>query len=370
MLKRLYATNYKCLVNFEFWPTRKQLILGGNGVGKTTVLDVLALLRDFSVRGHSCEDRFVPRTRTRWQEVAEQRFELEVTGNGGTYRYELVVEEWGSQRRPRVMHELLGFDGKPLFRFENGKIGLFNDQQISNPTVEFNFDWHRSGLAIVDQRPDNTKLTWFKWWLGSLVQVQINPWAMSARSEQESREPSRDLGNFADWYRHLKLESGNAVFDAMKDLREAIPGLEALDAKEAGLDVRVVQATLRSPKGKPVTLPFSELSEGHRTLIALYMLLHCTVLEGSTLLIDEPDNFIALAEIQPWLMKLLDRVDDRNAQVILVSHHPELLNQLAAQGGVLLDRPGGGETRIKSFAPPGDTGLTPAEIVARGWEHA
>ena len=51
MLARLYATNYRCLVNFEFKPTTKQLIIGRNGTGKTTVFDVLAMLRDVAVRG-------------------------------------------------------------------------------------------------------------------------------------------------------------------------------------------------------------------------------------------------------------------------------------------------------------------------------
>jgi hypothetical protein len=282
----------------------------------------------------------------------------------------LVVDEWGTPRRPRVKLESLDFDGKPLFRFVEGEMGLHNDQQKPEPYPRFHFDWHRSGLAIVDERPDNTKLTWFKRWLDQLVQVRINPWAMSARSEQESRNPSPDLANFSDWYRHLKLERGNEVHEAMRDLREVIPGLEALDAKDAGLDMRVVQAIIRGPNNKPVSLPFNELSEGQRTLIALYLLLHCAVGDNSTLLIDEPDNFIALAEIQPWLMKLLDRVDDLNAQAILVSHHPELLNQLAARGALVLDRPAGGATRVLPFPPSEDTGLTPAEVVARGWEHA
>ena len=55
VLSRLYATNYRCLVNFEFKPTTKQLIIGRNGTGKTAVLDVLAMLRDFAVRGKPCE---------------------------------------------------------------------------------------------------------------------------------------------------------------------------------------------------------------------------------------------------------------------------------------------------------------------------
>jgi len=270
---------------------------------------------------------------------------------------------------PRVKKEDLDFNGKPLFRFHEGEIALFDDQQGPEPSVKFPFNQGRSGLAEASGK-DNTELAWFRRWLRGLTQVQINPWSMSPRSERESSEPTKDLSNFADWYRHLRLERGDDVFEAMASLREAISGLEALDAKEAGLDVRVLQARLRSPDGKSVELPFTDLAEGQRCLIALYVLLHCAVGEDRTLLIDEPDNFIALAEIQPWLMKLLDRVDETGGQVILVSHHPELLDQLACQGGVLLDRPGGGETRVRPFEPPGDSGLKPSEIVARGWELA
>lgn len=155
----------------------------------------------------------------------------------------------------------------------------------------------------------------------------------------------------------------------MTSLREAVPGLEAVDLNEAGLDVRVLHALIAGPTGTFAVLPFSDLSEGQRALVALYVLLYCAVGEDRLLLIDEPDNFIALAEIQPWLLKLLDRVDDTNGQVILVSHHPELVNQLA-EGSILLDRPGGAETRVRPFEPPDDSGLTASEIIARGWENA
>ena len=379
VLSRLYATNYRCLVNFEFKPTAKQLIIGRNGTGKTAVLDVLATLRDFVVRGKPCEGYFGGKTRTRWQNVGEQRFELDVTCKEGKYRYTLVVDEDGNPPRPFIKQETINFNGNPLFRFEGGVVGIF-DRHKPSLKVEFRFDQQHSGLAIAStQLPDQTRLTWFNRWLGGLFHVQINPWVMSARSEGESRYPTKDLSDFANWYRHLRLENFDAVSRATEDLREAIPGFESLDAKEAGLDVRVLQARMRHPNyaaaplpalyGQTVDLPFSDLSEGQRVLIALYVLLYSAVIEDSTLLIDEPDNFIALSEIQPWLLKLLDRVDEENAQVILVSHHPELLNQMAGQGGVLLDRPNGGETRVLPFSPPDDSGLTPSEVIARGWEY-
>ena len=351
MLTRLYVSNYRCLVNFEFKPSNKQLIIGRNGTGKTTVFDVLAMLRDFVGRGLPCEGQLGGKTRTRWQDVPEQRFELDVKSDRGEYHYTLLVGEYGSPVRPIVEQETLDFNSKPLFRSGQGIIEMFSGDQDPAPKFQFPSDFHRSGLTIIGDQWKHTDLTWFKTWLAGLVEIQINPWAMAARSEAEARYPTKDLSNFADWYRHLRLESGDAVFEAIKDLREVIPGLESLDAKEAGLGVRVLQAAIRSPNGKAIDLPFSELSEGQRALIALYVVLYCAVAEDRTLLIDEPDNFIALVEIQPWLLKLLDRVDDKRAQVILASHHPELLDQLADQGGLLLERPGDRETRARPFDP-------------------
>ena len=67
MLTRLYCDNYKCLVNFEFRPGATQLLMGRNGAGKSTVFEVLELIRDFAARGDTCEDRLVGQTRTRSQ---------------------------------------------------------------------------------------------------------------------------------------------------------------------------------------------------------------------------------------------------------------------------------------------------------------
>ncbi len=123
-------------------------------------------------------------------------------------------------------------------------------------------------------------------------------------------------------------------------------------------------------KSKSQLYGFDDLSDGQRALVGLYALLHCGLTEHSTLCIDEPDNFVALTEIQPWLLHLIDRGQDTNSQVFLASHHPELLNQLATHNGVIVERIDAGPTRVRPFAPPNDTTLPPAEIIARGWEHA
>jgi len=392
MLTRLYCDNYKCLVNFEFRPQPLQLLMGRNGSGKSSVFEVLELLGDFAARGEPCEDRLVGRTRTRWQQVEQQRFELEVKGDEGTYLYELVIDEWGQPiAYPRVLKESVTLDGKPLFLFENGTVHLHNNQFLEK--VQFPLNPRRSGLSIVESRKDNTKLSWLKNWLGRILYVQIDPRLMGFRTEKEAARPTLGLSNFADWYRHLRLDQGKGTEDLRKSLQEVIGGFESLDLKEAGLNTRILQVAIRAKalqygfhelpdgqrvawggpvtvEGSPLQYSFDELSDGQRAIIGLYTVLHCALVGQATICIDEPDNFVALAEIQPWLSRLTDLAVETGSQVLIASHHPELLNQLAARNGVVLERVDERQTLVRRFAPPSDTTLTPAEIVARGWERA
>ncbi len=371
MLNRVYVDNFRCMVNFECHLGAQQLILGPNGAGKSTLFDVLALLRDFCVRGDPPDERFVGRSRTRWQDVREQTFELDVSGNGGSYSMRLVMDSWGNPERPRVVKEEVKFSSKPVFRFEKGEVHLFNDR--FEDKVQYPFDWHRSALATITERNDNTKLSWFKQWLGGLLLVSPDPRRMSGVAAQEVRSPDQYLANFADWYRHLRQETED--FDYIKDLGEAIEGFVTMRLEDAGERRREIKVRLAaSENGKSAKQDteylLGELSEGQRVLIGLYAVLHFALTPGAILCFDEPDNFIALRELQPWLTKVLDRTEDDEsvAQVFIASHHPELLNRMAFKEGLLLDRPGGRHTRARRFDDPSQTGLSAAELIVRGWE--
>jgi len=152
--------NYRCLVNFECKLGAEHLILGPNGAGKSTLFDVLILIRDFCAIGLPAEDRFVAATRTRWQDVDVQQFELDVQSAQGTYTFKLVVDSWGNPIRPRIVEESVTVDGKPIFRFTNGEVHLYNDRHEDK--VQYPSDWHRSALATITERKENTKLSWFK----------------------------------------------------------------------------------------------------------------------------------------------------------------------------------------------------------------
>jgi predicted ATPase len=377
MLTRIYIDNYRCFVNFEFRPQPKQLILGVNGTGKSAFLEVLGQLRNFVVvkRGYRGEGLFTPETLTRWQTLPRQSFELEVTGNGGTYSYTLWIEVQDRQPRARVIKEALDFDGKPLALFQEDQVQLFDDDHIQ--TANYPFDPVRSALAMVGPRRANSKLTWFKEWLERLYCLRIEPSQMEAEAKGEDEYPEDDLSNFAAWYRHISQEQTGSFIHLHRSLGETLEGFDSLDLKRAGRTARILRAAFSKPSGDDQSAPkkqrlefdFDELSDGQRALIALYTLLHCAVLPDTTICIDEPDNYLALAEIQPWLFALSDRIDDEGGQAILISHHPELINLLAPQHGVLFSRTGGGPVRVEPYRPDALGILSPSEQIARGWER-
>ncbi len=136
---------------------------------------------------------------------------------------------------------------------------------------------------------------------------------------------------------------------------------------DAGENFRILYAEFLRD-GKSIRISFAQLSDGQRCLICLYAILHFVVAKGETVIIDEPDNFISLREIQPWLMSIEEMADNNDGQVILISHHPEILNQWAGPYGVQFIRDGAGAVRVEKFKGDPGSALTVAELVARGWD--
>jgi ATPase subunit of ABC transporter with duplicated ATPase domains len=192
---------------------------------------------------------------------------------------------------------------------------------------------------------------------------------MSARSEEEHSYPNVDLSNLAAWYRHLVQNDPkeNAAF--IKSLQNALDGFAFLKLADAGEKVRILIAEFADSNNKSVDFGLGELSDGQRCLICLYMVLHFVVAKGSTVILDEPDNFVSLREIQPWLVALADAIEEGQGQVFLISHHPECINQWAPNYGVQFRRDGIGPVRLGELHVDLESSLSPSELIARGWEN-
>lgn len=370
MLNHIYVDNYKCFVNFECQPQSLQLMLGGNGSGKTSIFDVLETLRDFVCVGTESTTAFSTDTLTAWDTRPQQSFELGVAGNGGQYHYRLVIDHDRTGRRNRIRTERVTFDQKPLYEFDGNDAHLYRDNSTAGPT--FPFDWSRSAIPTIPERPDNRHLTWFRERLSRFYIFSPDPLRMAARSEAELERPDRALHQIVSWLRHLSQESVDTIAQLRDCLRdEVIEGLKNMKLEKTSETTRTLKFEFKfgtGGKSKPFGLSFEQLSTGQRSLVALFAILFAAINKDSTVCIDEPDNYVALNELQPWLTALRDRVEDEQGQCLLISHHPELINYLAARHGVLFRRDESGPTRAKTFEWKGDEVIAPAELVARGWE--
>ena len=366
MLTRLYIDNFRCFVNFEYRPARRQLIVGRNGTGKSSLLDALLFVRQFVVRGDTFDTLLIQNQRTRWLNQTQQTFELEAALDARTYVYHLVIEPWGEPPRPRVVSETVTLDGQSIFEFADGEVHLFNDR--FERKVTYPFDWSRSALATIIPRRDNQLLTRFKLWLSGLLCFRINPFAMGLRAEGENLAPNVDLSNIAAWYRHLVQADPKQNANMLDSLRASLDAFTFLQLEPVGENVRLLVAEFVHG-GKSIKFGLSELSEGQRCLISLYAILHFVLARGCTVILDEPDNFVSLREIQPWLMAVTDAIEENKGQILLISHHPELINQWAPDCGVQFVRDGIGPVRVETFHGESDSALSPAELIARGWEN-
>ncbi|MDB9315334.1 AAA family ATPase [Spirulina sp. CS-785/01] len=380
MLKKVYINNYKCLVNFNLiLESNINIFLGKNGSGKTTFFEVLQKIRDF-VSGdfrregqyYQVPELFTSDTLTRWQSSPFQNFELEIETDKGIYTYKLTIEYTQNHQKQRMCLEELFLDDQPLFKFKIaqdemqqmvGQATIYNDNPSHSGAFLPVFDWSRSGVNFVYERPDNQKLTYFKKWLSHLVIVHPNPLGMKAESRQEEKQPNWDMSNFAAWYSYLSQEHQSEVLKLTLELRDILQGFDSFSNVKSG-DSRFLEAIFHQPS--KASYRFDELSDGQKALIALYSIISVDFQQEFTLCIDEPENFLALPEIQPWLQNLFDQCQSDTKQAILISHHPSLINYLAEYSGYWFDRQNNEMSRVIKIEEIGE-GISLAKLIELGW---
>lgn len=367
MLQRIYIDNFRCLVNFELKVDSINLFLGSNGAGKSTVFEVLQKIQAFVSGDSKVEGIFKSADCTRWQTSQMQRFELGISGNDGSYKYELGIGH--NRDRCRVEYERLWFDNQPLLRFELGEAQLYRDNHSEGPT--YPFDWSQSMLPSLMPRNDNTKLTWFRKRMARFIIVKIVPSLMVDESSQEEMRLVSKMENYVSWYRYLSEDQGKVaeLSNILKEVLDGFTNFKFDRVSEQNLVLKLRFAGEIS-NTRPIEYRLGELSDGQKMLIALYTLLHGTKSEDYTLCIDEPENFLALPEIQPWLTQLYDLCSNGQLQALLISHHPELINYLLASPiGYWFERQSNAPVRVKQISDEvaNNSGLPVSELIARGW---
>ncbi len=370
MIKRLYANNYRCLVAFDTAFDSFSVLCGPNGAGKSSVFDALQLIRNLAtgdalLGGEGARD--IPHLElTNWLKSTTQEFELGVTIKGRAFEYVVHIEQKADFEKPRIVKELATFDGNSLFSRDLDGVHF---KKSDGSESGFPLDWRQAALAAIQPQGSLREISMLQDALAKLLILRPDPRAMKPESKSEMKQPDLYLNNLISWYRSLSQDLDWTV--ALRDLLQGIwPDFLSLKLLDAGLNTKALQLVFEGPRSKADNkLLFDQLSDGEKALIGLYMV-RAAIATGAaqTVLIDEPDNYVGLPELQPWVLSLRELLDDEH-QAIIISHHPEILGQTGEDSGRYLWRENhSSPTRIGPLKVP--EGMTPGEAIARGWVNA
>jgi energy-coupling factor transporter ATP-binding protein EcfA2 len=370
VLTRIHIENYRCFRDFELEPGPFTVILGANGTGKSSIFDVLHCVYRLQSGWSSVEELFPIWSRYRGDPPRAQRITVEATLRKKRFQYELVVDH-DRRERARIVSERVHGGDELLYQFDGKQARLL--ATAGEHEAGFPFKGTTSPLALMEVEPESP-LFHFLAWMRRVWVIRPVPQSMRALASGEAPRLERDLSNFATWFQDIIQESPRLHTRITRSLKPVLPGFQECTLAREGERTRTLRFLFRTHQregGGPAGFALDELSDGQRMLVALYALLHVVVETGCTLCIDEPDNYVALPEIQPWLDAVRDLVDEKGGQVLLISHHPRVINLLAARYGYWLDRKGAGPIKARRIAiDEADRGVPVAELIARGWIHA
>lgn len=365
MIERVYIDNFRCFSSFELRLDRVNLLLGANGSGKSSLMEAIATIADGLGAGTASESGFVPDDLTRWDSRPEQRFELDVQLEGARFGYRLRLRHDVDGYDTTIVEESVERDGRELFAYREGLVHLHRDDD--DRVTSFPFAGYRSYLADLDDRPQHSQLARFLRYMRSVRALKLLPAQVESVTVEEHSTLQRSGRDFASWYRHLAQERPGGLHELFEELGRAMPGFRSLalvGARGHGR-ARDLVARFDSPGGGEHELEFEALSDGQRALIVLYTLLMDLRSGPRLLLLDEPECFVGLTEIRPWLYALEEALQ-RGGQLLLVSQHPEIIDVLASERPLLFERADGGPVRVRTTVFQRDGGLQASEQLLRG----
>lgn len=367
MITRLYANNFRCLVAFEAEFDSFGVLCGPNGSGKSSVFDALRLIRNLGtgdgVLGGD-RDHDIPHLEfTKWQRSTVQEFELGVTSEGHAFEYLIHIEQKADFEKPRVVKEQATCDGRKLFERDLDGVSF---ERLDGTQARFPLGWRQAALASIEPKGPLSELAKLQDAMVKLLILRPNPRAMERESKAETKRPDLYLTGLTSWYRSLSQDLDWTI--ALRDLlQEVWPDFKSLKLVDVGLNTKALQLRFDGANGGDAgALFFEQLSDGEKALIGLYMV-RAALETGAahTVFIDEPDNYVGLPELQPWVLSMRELLDDRH-QAILITHHPEILSSAGQDHGRYLWRDNHtSPTRIGPLNIP--EGMSPGEAIARGW---
>ena len=358
MLQRLYVHNFKCLENFELnlKDTSSALLIGKNGVGKSSVARVLEILQQIArgknrMQDLADDDVIGPKDFTRGRIDVPMRFEIEALLDGKFYRYVLALDLPARFTQLRVAEEQLSVGEKPIYSRKVAQVSL------GNRDANFSLDWHLVALPIIQEQSTTDPIHVFKTWLARMIILAPIPTLMTGISKGETLEPRLDGSNFAEWSAGLLSQYPAAYSQIYDYLKEVIPDLSDFINTQTGPDYKSMSVRFVKDKSR-LSIEFNDLSDGEKVSFLCATVDAANKFYGPLFCFwDEPDNFITLSEIGHFAFALR-RTFQSGGQIIVTSHNPEAIRTFSDENTFVLDRKSHLEPTLvrllREVAPAGD----------------
>lgn len=326
MLQRLYVHNFRCFENFEFKPQEQSssLLLGKNGSGKSTVRHVLALFQSIG-RGKTRVGQLVKQSDfTQGRTQLPMRFELEVLLEGHVFVYTLALELPARFRELRVLEERLSVDGEVVFNRNIAEVTV-NRKPKSRDEGVFTIDWHLVALPVIQGAPTQINHPSLTTWMANMVLLSPIPQDMGEEALGVDIAINERATNLADWLADLLESYPSAYTIIVEHLQKVMPDLTSFRFEKLGRDTRALMVQFTQDQNN-FELPISALSDGEKCFVLSAVLLAANQTGGPIFAFwDEPDNYLAVHEVNQFVVALKRGFLRKKGQLIVTSHNPQAI---------------------------------------------
>jgi predicted ATPase len=331
MIQELYAHHFKCLQNFRLVLKEKSfsLLLGKNGVGKTTVASALEIFQKIGRGVNRIGQLVCPSDFTRHDTAVPMRFELEVLLGEKSYKYKIAFELPDGFSEARILEEELWLNQQSLYTRKNAEVIL----NRGNKEVNFLVDWHVVALPIIQSDFSQQ----FQSWLASILILSPIPPLMTGNVNGATLHPNRHVDNFGEWLTGLLTDYPASYTLIDRYIKQVIPDFYDLQNEQIGKNARNITIQFGHEKND-FSIDFNQLSDGEKCFFLCAVVLAMNKnMESLFCFWDEPDNYLSISEIQHFIIEL-QRNFKTKGQLLIASHHAQTIETFPPEHIIVLDR--------------------------------
>jgi predicted ATPase len=345
MITRLFVNNFRCLDNFEikFPPHAPAVILGNNGVGKSSIGELLKMLQAIGAGETNVANLLSENAPAKKEKPFSLEIDMDFSGKKLSYR--LSLEHLERQDAWRVREESLTCDGVEAYTRVLAEVRVSrNRDRIS----EFGMNWFSVALPIIQENDAADAIATMKNAFSSIVVLKPIPSLMVTESPRPDLFLKVDASNFSSWLAGFMSESPKA-YGAIGDyLKLVFPDFDSFNNDRAGTTSQRLRVAFGPEKGPRTVLPFSALSEGEKCQFLAASVMAKNNTDGPVVCFwDEPDNCITTSEIAS-LLPALCHAFSSHGQLLVTSHSREAILCFGESETYVLAR----KSHLESTMPP------------------